>query len=251
MKTAIVVSGVVRNFFESSNSWFFDGDYFLIADEYLYNRRSLKSNGILINKLSGIIKKNKIKFTSITIPSRNNIILKNETYYDPILYMLWKWKCAYHLIEPYNKINKYDKILIIRPDIFIKNGSNYDILNNMVVEKNTIHTMENIHTSIIDGQEKNWMNDMFLLFDINTFKKISLLYDEYVKNFVSTDDGEPNIHFFLAKTLENLSIKVKGGLIKFFDFIVLNKEVVNLMFENGELKNEYNYNDVVKFLNKI
>lgn len=245
MSLAIIVSGVVRNMIEASSSWRFHGDYFLIGDENIYKRRALKPRGKLITKINKIIKKTKVDFESITIPSKKSIISENEHYYDSIFHMLWKWKCAYYLIQPYHEIKKYEKILLIRPDVYFR-YINKNQIDDLIVLKNTIHCMVGPHNVIRDNIERQWFNDFFLFFDMETFKIISKAYDSYCENHEFIIEVGHDIHVFFGEFLKENLIEFKDGLNKFIDFVVLNDSICEKFFDNGILKEGYQYKDITK-----
>ena len=248
MKNAIIVSGVVRNMIESSKTWNFNGDYFLIGDEFTYKRRNVIPNGEVIHHLSDIIQKTSVEFTSFSILSRKNINVPNIYYHSTIINMLWKWKCAYYLILPYNKIINYNKFIIIRPDMYISNNTNYQYIDNFKPSKDTIYTTSFPHIENINNEDLTWVNDLFLIFDKNTFFKISQLYDIYVESYNEKNYGD--IHTFLGIVFKKMNITVQGGFINYIDFVILTDNVVNNLFENYKLKNEYTYTDVVKKINE-
>lgn len=247
MSLAIIVSGVVRNMPEASSSWNFDGDYFLIGDEYVYHRRGLKPRGKLIKKINKVLNKTKVDFTSITIPSRKNAISEKEHYYSPIFPMLWKWKCAYNLIKPYHEVKNYDKILLIRPDIYFRYIKKNPI-DDVIVEKNTIHCMLNPHIKIIKDVERLWMSDIFLLFDIDTFFVLSKAYDDYVENYEFIMENGLDVHTFLGEYLKKNLINFKDGLNTYIDFMVLTDIACKELFEDGVLKEGYRYKDITKYI---
>jgi hypothetical protein len=246
MKTAIIVSGVVRNMVEASSSWKIDGDYFLIADEYMYKRRTLYPFGRFDEEFTNIIKKTKVSFSSITIPSINNIEMCDSLHNNSIINMLWKWKCSYYALKPYHDIKNYDKFIIIRPDIYINILDNFNFLNDFIVNPNTIHTIKDTHIVFKDNNNLIWMNDIFLLFDINVFYEISKIYDFYVNNYLKIIENEFNIHTFLGMYFKNIGINISGDIFKFIEFTILTEWVCNNIFYNGHLKPEYNFNDVCK-----
>ena len=81
--TAIIVSGVVRNMVEASSTWKFNGDYFLVGDEYIFERRSLLPQKKLVDEISQVLRKTNIEFSSVLIPSMCSVALKNENYHNP------------------------------------------------------------------------------------------------------------------------------------------------------------------------
>lgn len=248
MKTAIIVSGVVRNMIESSYTWKFKGDYYLVGDEYIYNRKSVVPNDKLVNKLTDFIQKTNIEFTSILIPSRKNIDNPNIDYHSVIINMLWKWKCAYYLILSYDKVLNYDKYIFIRPDMYISEHTNYDYIDNFKIDNDVIYTTSFPHTVNKNGIDLMWVNDLFLIFNKKTFFKISQLYDFYVKSY--KEKKLEDIHTLLGVILKKMGITVHGGFINYTDFVILTDNVVNTLFQNNRLIEGYSYDDVVKKINE-
>jgi hypothetical protein len=247
MKTAVIVSGVVRYMVEASSSWKFDVDYYLIGDEYLHKRRVFEPFGKFQNEFTDIIQNTKVNFSQISIVSRTNISENDWMQHDAVINMLWKWKCSYHIIKPYDDTIQYDKFLIIRPDIYLSPNTDFNYINDIVLDDNTIHTMENTHMVNRGDMEVVWMNDIFLLFNRDVFFKISKIYDFYIKNYLEILEKKYDIHAFLGEYFKEENIIIKGGISKFIDFIVLTEDICNDMFDNGYLKSNYIYNDIWKY----
>jgi hypothetical protein len=248
MKTAIIVSGVVRHMVESSNTWKFDGDYFLIADEYIYKRRSIRPINHFKNQFSEIISNVNVDFSGILIPSRRNVNLEHIFFYGIIINMLWKWKCAYYLTLPYHDINNYDKFIIIRPDIYINKSTNYEYIQNFPLNDDTIYTSSFPHLENVNDRNLIWVNDIFLVFNRKTFQTISKLFDIYVENY--SDDRFSNVHLFLGEILKELKITVDGEFKNHVDFVILNDNICDKLFDDGVLKKGLTYLDIITESNR-
>jgi len=246
MKTAIIVSGVIRNMINASSSWTFNGDYFLIADKNIYNTQSRKKIRSVFNTIESDIENCNVDFMSIYIPLDNlnrTIFLDQNIYHEidihPTINMAWKWKLSYNIIQTYHKFFNYDKILILRPDIFINPLTSRDLIDNIVIRKNTIYSTKKI--ILEPDTKKEIANDVFLLFDMDVFKKISYFYDYYIENYNSTllIDGY-DVHSLLAKFIIENDLNVSDEC-KDFMFTILRENVTDFMFENGKLKPEYDF----------
>ena len=110
--------------------------------------------------------------------------------------------------------------------------------------------MEDTHTVLRNENSVKWMNDIFLMFNNDVFFKISQMYDFYMENYTEIHEKEYDIHAFLGEYFKDNNVNVVGGLSEYIDFIILNDNVCNDMFNNGYLKNEYTPTDIWKHIEK-
>ncbi len=242
MSTAIIVSGSVRNMLNAANSWKFKGDYHLMIDRFSYFPQSHDISSDNVQELKSILDNSPIKFTSVNICLDNklNNILRERSAMN----MIWKWKCAYHNLIPYHNIQNYSKILLLRPDIWVT--PHEDFLTNFLINDNTIYTTSKLYLNEKDENDPQALRatDLFLLTTMDTFKRLSYFYDFYIKNWKMGD-----VHALLARFILKNNIEVNADLRTIFDMVVL-RNSSNHMFENGLLKEEYSFTDIVNSTNQ-
>jgi hypothetical protein len=231
MKTAIIVSGIMREMDLAMPSWKFNGDFFLITQKTYQDARRYKEQHNIINELGPLSE----KFKAICIVDRFDT---NEQYNSTLHNQTWKWKMAYHFLIPYIEKEKYDRFIFIRPDSYLHIVRSLDEL---VVEPNTYYTTSDI---LIDALGLKFINDTWMMFDQAVFEKLSKFYD-----YVVSTTRNSNIHSLLADFLIESNITVAGDLFNFGMTYQLRKEV-RYMFEGTTLRDKYSYYDVAEEITK-
>lgn len=234
MSTAIIVSGSIRNIINAANSWKFKGDYHLIIDRFSHFPQS---NDILsdnVQELKSIVDDSLIKFTSVNICLDNKLegeVVKTHSSIN----MAWKWKCAYHNLLPYHN---YSKVLLLRPDLYIH--SYKDELDSFKINDNNIYSHSKLYLNKDDPTNPSALRstDLFLYMSINTFKKLSGFYNYYLKQ------PHSEVHSLLAKFIIENGIEINDDMKNLCNIVVL-RDSSKHMFENGLLKEEYSFTDIV------
>lgn len=234
MSTAIIVSGSVRNMINAANSWKFKGDYHLTIDRTSYFPQTHNILADNVQDLKSILDNSPIRFTSVNVCLNNK--LNNMLCDHPNINMAWKWKCAYYNLVPYHSVQNYSKILLLRPDLWVK--PHEDFLTDFVVKDNIIYTTSTLYSDKNDPAALR-ATDLFFLITMDTFKRLSFFYDFYIKNWKQGD-----IHLLLATFIIENNIEVNADLRNLFDMVVL-RHSSNHMFDNGLLKEEYSFSDIV------
>jgi hypothetical protein len=239
MTTAIIVSGALRHLVNASSSWNIPGDYHLVIDSNLYKSGSTESLGSVFTELNNNINNCFVKFTSVNVCIDNKLENKFDEKYkiDPIINMIWKWKCAYHIIQPYHQIVNYDRILIIRPDLFFHNKKPIEELEKIELRDNTISAVRTLNNELGVCQAP----DTCLLMNMQTFGILSTFYDYCV---TTHGLGMNDLHGDLAKFLIANNVTVDDRVWKILTFILFRRNVADHMFENGRLKKEYSIFDI-------
>lgn len=230
MKTAIIVSGVMREMDLAIPTWNINGDFFLfVQDTYQAARRFDEQQKIIkdIEPLSD-------KFKAICIVDRIDntefkfgSTLENQT---------WKWKVAYNFLKPYIVKEGYDRFIFIRPDSYL---NIYRNLDELVIEPGVYYSTSKLLT---DSNGLLFANDTWIAGDINIFEILSNFYD-YI---VTTSHLEIlNIHHGLATYLNKNNIHVTDDLLSYGETYQLRTEVRN-MFEGNVRQDKYSYNDITK-----
>lgn len=231
MKTAIIVSGILRETNIAADSWKFDGDYFLFTQNTYQSPRRYSEEHSIINDITNVHK----KFKAVCIVDRLNT---DHEFPSTIVNQTWKWKIAYNFLLSYISQEQYTRFILIRPDLFFRFNSN--TVDEINFEPDVCYSTSPIITNS-DGFK--FANDTWMAFDQCVFEKLSQFYD-YLKdkNFAIT-----NIHNELANYFQLKNIKVNDRLLEIGECFALRKEVA-YMFEDNRLKDKYSYNDLAKEL---
>lgn len=234
MSTAIIVSGSVRNMLNAANSWKFKGDYHLTIDRFSYFPQSNNISSDNVQELKSIVDNSPIKFTSV------NVCLDDRLVKTSAIPMAWKWKRAYYNLLPYQSVYNYSKVLLLRPDLYI-NPHSYE-LDNFKINDNTIYSHSKLYLNKNDPTYPNALRstDLFLYMSMNMFNKLSDFYDYSIKHLGHGHE----IHSLLAKFMIENDIEMNDDMKNLCDVIVL-RDLSNHMFENGLLKEEYSFTDIV------
>jgi hypothetical protein len=243
MSTAIIVSGTLRHLVNASSSWTIPGDYFLVIDQNIYTTPDLTVVGDSLDIISENIRHSHVKFKSIFICVDSN--LPKEVKHHSSINMINKWKLAYYNILPYNTINNYERIILLRPDLYLyKRAPTFKMLE-IVPENNTIYSTIGITTTKVpDIGTREIMNDVLLMCNLQTF---SILANEfgpyYLERYAETQNGGYEIHSMLARFVKEKGIAVMPHIDNYFEFSVLRNNSSEL-FVNGVLLPTVDYNTI-------
>jgi hypothetical protein len=252
MTTAIIVSGVMRNMINASSSWTIPGDYFLHIDNRIVEPQSNTINDTAINQLESNIKNSAIKFVNIIVDTDESAKFTLQQLNEfpelkdhPNVNMAWRWKCAYNQLKSFDGIKNYDKVLLIRPDMFLFIFAPLFEFENLVADNNTIYSTRGLFTDPVKNYQI--LGDAFLMCNMQTLSVFSKFFDYYVANYKSTRGEFPNgnhdIHSLLAKFVLENNMSVNTRLGELIDFAVL-RDNSNYMFEHGKLKKEFGFYDL-------
>lgn len=227
MKTAVIVSGIMREMDLAIPTWNIAGDFFLfVQDTHQVARRFSEQHKIikdiepLSDRFKGICIVNKV-----ASPDIFSSTLRNQT---------WKWKVAYNFLKPYIDAEGYDRFIIIRPDSYLRIYRNLDEL---VINPRTYYTTSEV---FIDANGLMFANDTWIACDLKVFETLSTFYD-----YIVAENNPGNIHHILATYLKLNNIQVAGDLLSFGETYQLRAEVRH-MFDGIILRDKYSYNDVVQ-----
>ena len=227
MKTAVIVSGVMREMDLAIPTWDINGDFFLfVQDTYQAARRFSEQHKIIkdIEPLSD-------KFKGICIVNR---VPTQDIFSSTLCNQTWKWKVAYNFLKPYIDAEGYDRFIIIRPDSYLRIHRDLD---DLIINANTYYTTSDVLT---DPNGLMFVNDTWVACDLEIFKLLSNFYD-----YVISENKPGNVHHILATYLKLHNVKVRSDLINFGETYQLRKEVRH-MFEGTTLRDKYSYYDVVQ-----
>lgn len=222
MQTAVIISGIVREMDNAINTWFFPGDYFLFAQkEYQRPRSDIVEHNILSSLTNHLH-----KFQSISLVSRLDNI-------HPTLNMAWKWKVAFHHLQPYIKQHNYTQFIITRPDFYFLKYKDWDLI---CTEPDTLYSTS---IMVLDSMGMKFVNDSCMACNYAVFEKLSKFYDYYADKAATL-----NIHVHLSNYLENNNITVNAKLLEYSHSFPLRSNTRE-MFTGGVLDNKYSVNDLI------
>lgn len=227
MKTAIIVSGILRDIERAIPTWTFDGDYFLITQNTYQSPRGIVAEHSILPDLE----KCKDKFKAILVVDK---LMEEFEYSTTLTNQTWKWKMAYHLLQPYIEKYNYERFILIRPDSFLNIYGNVEELR---IEPNILHSTSAIAK---DGMGYMFANDTWMIFGKEVFVLLSKFYD-YIAPICATK----SIHEHLANYLNLHNITVTPEILNHGQTFQL-RPSLDYMFENNKLKDKYSVNDLYK-----
>jgi hypothetical protein len=243
MSTAIVVSGLVRHIANAMGSWRFDGDYYLVTDDNVYNPHSRDIVGSAVATLSDTLLQSSIKFKGVYLQLDESVridpkylALDPSLPSHPVVAMVWKWRCAYNLIKQQGKV--YDRVLLLRPDLYIWYIQPESAFNNFHPAPSTIHGTKGMFHD--DQQNRPTMGDVFLLFDMQVFEILAGFFDYFMANYDLMLHHRYDLHTLLAKYVIENNLVTDDKLLQYCLFTVLRSNSEH-MFEHSRLKPHHSF----------
>jgi hypothetical protein len=238
---AIIVSGSLRNLVNASSSWTIPGDYFLVVDENIYQTNSLTPVGNSLDVIRANLRNSHVNFNTVTICMDSQ--LPENVLHHPSINMVNKWKLAYYNLLPYNTVNNYQKIIILRPDVYLyKKCPTKDLLDMEFLDH---HIYSTAPIAMEPVRNVEIMNDVLLMFTLTTFGEfVNGFSAYYLEHYAETTQGQHEIHSLLAKFVRERNMTVKDFLTSYFDFVILRDNSQD-MFENGVLKSKHSFADLL------
>lgn len=255
MTTAVIISGVMRNMINASSSWLIDADYYLITENKIYNPQSTDQCGeTVIDTISNVIDKSSVTFSSVNILMDEELKLSvkqlrsnPEFSYHPVIAMAFKWKYAYNILNSVQHTKQYNKILLWRPDIYIRYASPIKKFNKQLPAPGHIHGIGKLETDIARGYFVT--GDTCLMLDWESFKILSGFFDYFIMFYNETILNSHDVHSLLARYLIERSVTIDDLLHSYLDYAIL-RDNSNSMFTNGMLNREYSFEDLRTRQNK-
>lgn len=236
-ENAIIVSGIPRFLANASSSWNISGDYFLAVGSGFYHAQNNNRVNIdIFDKLKQELSYCSKKFTNINIVNDNFY----DHIYNPVLYMLYKWKVSYHSLIPFYNVKKYKRIFIFRPDLYISSQN----INLPKFEDKILYSLNDVELR----NNRLMMGDVFLAGTIDTFRILADFYDYYIDLNIK-ELNYHDIHTGLASYITHNQLKLDISLSSMFDFTIL-RDNSSDMFFNGKLKSEYQFHDLKRMRTK-
>ena len=228
----------------ASSSWTIPGDYFLLVDQNIYNTANPAVIGDSFEQLAENIKRCHVKFINVFVVIDNK--LPDNMRHNATVNMINKWRHASSNLVPYMVHSNYDRVILLRPDIYINKRLPTKTLLEMQLEENTVYTT----SEIVDKDHADWgvrpiMNDVLLMLTVNSFGRFAHeLLAFYMQNYHDTQHSGYEVHTMLARFCLEKNFAVLPHLGNYFDFAIL-RNTSEHMFEHGSLKAEYSFKDLV------
>lgn len=239
-KTAVIVSGSLRQLVNASGSWPFAGDYFLIVDQDIQTSQTDEIVGNSFDVLKEDLSKAHVKFVSTTISIDNK--MPEGFKLNSSANMIAKWRLALHQITAYLH-EGYERIIILRPDVYLRKKAATLDLDSAVLKNDVIYSTVNITPK--QGSLLPIMNDVLLICNIYTFTRFANeLYWYYLENHKPLTELGYDIHAIMAKFAKDRNFEVDNLLDRYFQFTILRDNSTD-MFENGVLKKEFSFLELV------
>jgi hypothetical protein len=241
--TAVIVSGTLRHLVNASSSWTIPGDYFLIIDQDIYTTASDQVVGNSFDILSENIKNSHVKFKSVFVCIDNSLPAEMKAHSS--INMINKWKLAYYNLLPYNIMKSYERIIILRPDIYLFPKQPVRTLLEIKPQDNEIYSTVGITKSSSDQHaERDVINDVLLMVSLNTLGRLgNELGAYYFENYQTTINDGYEVHSLMAKFVNERNITVKSDLHDYFEFAILRENSTDL-FEHGHINQLATFMDI-------
>lgn len=239
----------MRNMVNASSSWLINADYYLITENKIYNPQSIDiQQETVVDTLSDVINKTSVTFSSINILlneqmklSLEQIRTKPEFAYHPIISMAFKWKYAFHMLDSVQYFKQYKKILLWRPDIYIRYNTPVKNFNKQLPVPCHIHGIGGIGTDTNTGY--NVTDDNCLMFDYDVFRILAGFFDYFIQFHDETILNGHDVHSLLARYFIERGVTIDNLLSNYIDYIILRSNTEH-MFNNGMLISNYSVEDL-------
>lgn len=239
----------MRNMINASSSWLVDADYYLITENKIYNPQSIDTHPKnVIDTISNVIDKISVPFSSINILTNEEMKLtveqlkfKPEFAHHPIINMAFKWKYAFHVLGSVQDIKQYKKILLWRPDIYIRYNTAVKNFNKQLPAPNHIHGIGGIGTDPDTGYLI--ADDNCLMFDYDVFRILAGFFDYFIQFHDDTILHKYDVHSLLARYFVERGVTIDNLLSNYIDYIILRSNTEH-MFNNGMLMSNYSVEDL-------
>ena len=243
MRTAVIVSGTLRELVNASSSWTIPGDYYLIVNQDLHQTSTPDSQGNSYDIIAENISHCHVKFVSIVISNDN--LLPDNFKHNATVNMIHKWRLSYFMMLPYMVSRNYDSVVLLRPDLYLHKRQPYRLLTEQQLQSDCIYTTSEIVSKDFPGYGvRQIMNDVLLMMTVQTFDKfVNGLHTFYLENYALTQTQGYEVHSMLARFCEQAGITVLADLDNYFEFAVLRSNMRD-MFEQGSIKPQYGFLDI-------
>lgn len=247
--TAVIVSGVMRHLVNASSSWLVAADYYLVTEDKIYKPQSITlDQKTVIQTISETIDACSVTFASINILLNTTMMfteyqlkLHPEFSQHPILGMAFKWKYAFRLLSIVQPVKQYNKILLLRPDLYLHFKKPLKHFDKQLPIPRHFHSTSELHIDPVS--EYASIGDTCLMVDWEVFGLLSEFFDYYVQFYTDTTTLKYDVHSLLARYLMERGIVMDSLLFDYLDYTILRDSSVN-MFSNGMLHGKYSIEDL-------
>jgi hypothetical protein len=247
MRTAAVVSGSARHLLNASSSWRFNADYYLVTDSLITAAQGRHTVGDIIPSLSNILTDSNISYAGLYLQIQENttvpaqyLTLDPDLNNHPVVRLAWKWRTAYRIIQ--QQAVHYDRILLLRPDLYVwylQSESDFD----MVAPKpRTIHGSSGVFHDAV--QNRPTMADTFLMMDLETFGTVSGFFDYFLTNYQLTLHQGYDLHTLLTKYIIEHTLTADSAISEYCVFAILRDNSTHMFNQNNRLLPEYSFSQL-------
>jgi hypothetical protein len=242
-KTAVIVSGTLRHLVNASSSWTIPGDYFLIVDKDIYTTANDQVVGSSFDILTENLNNSHVKFKSVFVCIDNGLPAEMRAHSS--INMINKWKLAYYNLLPYNIMNNYERVIILRPDIYLFARQPVRKLLEIVPQDNEIYTTQGLSKlSFGEHGDRLVMNDVLLMTTLNTLARLgNELGAYYFEHYRDSVENGYEVHSLMAKFVTERNITVKPDLQNYFEFAILRDNSADL-FDQGSISQRVTFMDI-------
>lgn len=241
-RTAVIVSGSLRHLVNASSSWCIPGDYYLVVDQDIQASQGTDIVGNSFSMLAEDLKKSHIKFINSIVSIDNKLPAGFEV--NSSANMIAKWRLALHQIDAYKHLG-YDKIVLLRPDIYIRKKAPTNEFDNAVLENDVIYSTVNITPK--NDTMLPIMNDVLLMANMYTYTRfVNELYWFYLEKHKELALKGYDVHSIMAEFVKERKFEVSNLLDKFFEFTILRDNSTDMFDNGGTLKPTYSYLELVQ-----
>jgi len=247
--TAVIISGVMRHLVEASGSWIIDADYYLVTEDKIYKPQSITvDEKTAVKSIADTVNACSVTFSSINILLNNTMMFSEyqlkshpEFSYHPIIAMAFKWKYAFKLLSIVQPVKQYNKILLLRPDLYLSFKKPIKHFDKQLPIPRHFHGTNNLHIDPVSNYPS--IGDTCLMVDWELFGLLSEFFDYYVQFYNDTINHKYDVHSLLARYLTERGITMDKLLFDYLDYIILRDNSTD-MFLNGMLQPQYSINDL-------
>jgi hypothetical protein len=244
MQTAVVVSGTLRQLVNASSSWQFPHgcDYFLVVDQNIYATANLTAIGNSFDQLSANLAQCHVNFNSVTVVVDSG--MSEQFKHHSSINMINKWKIAYYNLLPYSVFRRYERVIVLRPDLYLYKKKPIKDLFDIMPGDNQIYSTQLIIPDPTPSRNFNIMNDVLFMVNTATLARLGNEFGAYyLANYADTTDHGYDIHAMMARYCTENNIQVLDTLNDYFEFAIV-RDTAEDLFTNGTLRPEHSFIDI-------
>jgi hypothetical protein len=167
-----------------------------------------------------------------------------EFRYHPTINMAFKWKWAYAVLSSVQDTRKYNKIVLLRPYLYLDFLKPLSELDEFLPMPNHYHSLAGLNTST----KYVSIGDACVMVDWEMFGVLSNFFDYYVINFRDSLTYQHDIHSLLARYLIERNVIFNDSLSQYLQFVIL-RDNTKEMFKDGKLESNHKFHDLANAQN--